>query len=164
MTAKKKQNVMKKIKMIYIVTSGSYSDYHIDAIFSTPEKAVQYTESKDYYNIETYPIDVPPTLRGYYIVEMKQDGTVVHATFKDEVPESYDTRIWFRYDDEWKRDHSGECEPIPVVETTLVSTVITHDENRAIKVTGERRGIILAQNLWGKSQEAAALFDIWNER
>lgn len=45
-------------KKIYIVTSGEYSDYGIDAVFTTKEKAVDYVERHGTdYNIEEYNID-----------------------------------------------------------------------------------------------------------
>ena len=45
-------------KIIYIVTSGEYSDYTIDAVFTTKEKAVDYVEQHGTdYNIEEYELD-----------------------------------------------------------------------------------------------------------
>ena len=45
-------------KKIYIVTSGEYSDYHIEAVFTTKEKAVDYVEQHGTdYNIEEYDLD-----------------------------------------------------------------------------------------------------------
>ena len=45
-------------KKIYIVTSGEYSDYHIEAVFTTKEKAVEYVEQHGTdYNIEEYDLD-----------------------------------------------------------------------------------------------------------
>ena len=45
-------------KKIYIVTSGEYSDYGIDAVFTTKEKAVKYVEQHGtYYKIEEYNLD-----------------------------------------------------------------------------------------------------------
>ena len=45
-------------KKIYIVTSGEYSEYEINAVFSTKEKAVEYVEQHGtYYDIEEYDLD-----------------------------------------------------------------------------------------------------------
>ena len=45
-------------KKIYIVTSGEYSDYGINAVFTTKEKAVEYMEQHETnYNIEEYNLD-----------------------------------------------------------------------------------------------------------
>lgn len=45
-------------KKIYVVTSGEYSDYHICAVFSAKEKAVDYVEQHGTrYDIEEYNVD-----------------------------------------------------------------------------------------------------------
>ena len=45
-------------KKIYIVTSGEYSDYGINAVFTTKGKAVEYMEQHGTnYNIEEYNLD-----------------------------------------------------------------------------------------------------------
>lgn len=45
-------------KKIYIVTSGEYSDYSIDAVFSTKEKAKEYIQQYGTdYAIEEYDLD-----------------------------------------------------------------------------------------------------------
>lgn len=45
-------------KKIYIVTSGKYSDYSINAVFTTKEKAVDYVEQHGTcYNVEEYDLD-----------------------------------------------------------------------------------------------------------
>jgi hypothetical protein len=45
-------------KKIYIVTSGEYSEYGIDAVFTTKEKAVDYVEQHGTrYDIEEYNLD-----------------------------------------------------------------------------------------------------------
>jgi len=48
---------------VYVVTTGEYSDYHIDEIFTDETKAQQYVHLKNilaggyYYNIEPYETD-----------------------------------------------------------------------------------------------------------
>lgn len=47
-------------KIIYAVTSGDYSGYQIDGLFSTQKKAEEYIEhtyDPDYYRIEEYVLD-----------------------------------------------------------------------------------------------------------
>ena len=47
-------------KKIYIVTSGEYSDYRIDAVFSEKEKAEEYVQNNGSdYRIEVYNLDEP---------------------------------------------------------------------------------------------------------
>ena len=46
------------MEKIYIVTSGEYSDYQINAVFSTGEKAEEYVDAYGSdYRIEEYPVD-----------------------------------------------------------------------------------------------------------
>ncbi len=81
--------------MIYVITRGSYSDYHICAVASTQERAEQlrkmYSDSYEMANIEEYEIDVPsdeyynkiPTL--YWEVVIKQNGSLIDIrTYYDE--------------------------------------------------------------------------------
>lgn len=47
-------------KKIYIVTSGNYSDYRIDAVFSKKENAEEYVQNNGSdYRIEDYELDKP---------------------------------------------------------------------------------------------------------
>lgn len=46
------------MEKVYIVTSGEYSDYHINAVFSTREKAEEYVDAQGSdYRVEEYPVD-----------------------------------------------------------------------------------------------------------
>lgn len=69
-------------KKIYIVTSGEYSDYRIDAVFTTKEKAVNYLEQHGTcYNIEEYNIDeeVKKKTQLWYIMFCIEDGNLLEA-------------------------------------------------------------------------------------
>lgn len=74
-------------KKIYIVTSGEYSGYEINAVFTTKEKAVDYIEQHGTnYNIEEYNLDeeVEKKTQLWYIVFGVEDGKLHDAT-----PRSY---------------------------------------------------------------------------
>ena len=62
---------------IFVVTSGEYSDYSINAVFSTKEKAEKYvvatTDEYSHYNIETYKID-------------ECEGAIRRTVFRTEMP------------------------------------------------------------------------------
>lgn len=61
---------------VYIVTSGDYSDYHIDAVFSTIEKAKEYVDAHGSdYRVEEYPVDDTP-------VEKKESIWLVSIDWK----------------------------------------------------------------------------------
>jgi hypothetical protein len=72
------------MKKIYVVTSGSYSDYRIEAVFSTEEKAedfIKHVEVDELNGIEEYDLN-PKTAslvkNGYFMwdVCILKDGTV----------------------------------------------------------------------------------------
>jgi hypothetical protein len=51
---------MSENKQIFIVTTGEYSDYTIDRVFSTRQKAVEYLDTQDdNYRLEVFDIDEP---------------------------------------------------------------------------------------------------------
>lgn len=73
---------------IYIVTSGEYSEYEINAVFTTKEKAVEYVEQNGTrYNIEEYNLDeeVEKKTQLWSIEFCVEDGKLCEAS-----PTSYD--------------------------------------------------------------------------
>lgn len=57
------------MEKVFIVTSGSYSDYNIDAVFDTKEKAEAYIKSfgqydQDFNDIEEYDLNPKTRTRG----------------------------------------------------------------------------------------------------
>lgn len=67
---------------IFIVTSGEYSDYGINAVFSSKEKAEAYfmglPESSRGYSVEEWDVDTEsPLISGTrWIVELRIDGSI----------------------------------------------------------------------------------------
>ena len=59
-------------KTAYVVTSGEYSDYHIDGVFSDKEKAVFFADKDNDRSVEEYDIDDEQMLRqeDWYKVEI----------------------------------------------------------------------------------------------
>ena len=55
---------------VYIVTSGAYSDYHIDAVFINEEKAKAYCECHTDRQIEEYELSDSDTYTPFNIVEI----------------------------------------------------------------------------------------------
>ena len=60
------------MRKVYIVTSGEYSDYGIDRVFSTEEKAKEWVDIitsmyNGNYNIEQYELDAPIPERKEYL-------------------------------------------------------------------------------------------------
>jgi len=119
---------------VWIVTSGEYSDYHINAVFSTEYKATKYCE-KWGGNIEIRNLDepIPDVLWG---IRMGIDGEVISS---------------------WKepcRDATTEgFEFFALNNIAIVWNLKTEDKQRAIKVTNEKRIQILALGIWGDDEK-----------
>lgn len=120
---------------VFVVTQGSYSDYHIEAIFSTKELA----EESGQGDINEWELDPP---KGGWIigiiVRMQKDGNVSEFWEERSDTDSNNPYVGFhRYD----------------VDGNLVWSVKTDDKERAIKVVNEKRIQILAMDIWGDTQK-----------
>ena len=120
---------------VYVVTSGCYSDYHINAIFSTREKAEEYAELlPDANSIEVYVLDGEHK-NGLHtiIVVMDRDGNTSECYLDEYVfcLEKYKLK-WgeFWYDSSRK------------------FYVLAKDKQHAIKICNEKRAMLLAENKW----------------
>lgn len=74
---------------VFIVTSGEYSDYGIDRVFSTEEKAKEWVDviTSMYggnYNIEQYKLDAPiPERKEYMFFEAYiEDDVIIKSNFE----------------------------------------------------------------------------------
>lgn len=124
---------------VYIVTSGSYSDYGIDAVFSTRDLAKKYISSLNSsrfheFVIETWDLDShkEELRKGFklFFVRMDKQGNT------QEIEHS---------------DHEGNYEdPAFDVDSNLISFVLAKDETHAIKIVNERRIRLIAENSWEK--------------
>lgn len=136
------------MKTIYAVSSGSYSAYRTDALFSSKKLAEEFmavVKDNDYNDIEEYQID-PPTAdlikRGYSVwrVHMLKDGTTERVERTNN--EKYDIRsagdhvIWER-----TKAPAYEGKGIPDI---LTSSVWAKTEKLAVKVVNEKRVQMIA--------------------
>ena len=139
------------MKKVYAVSSGSYSDYRVDAIFSTKELAEEFMRcipDNDYNNIEEYEIDPPaPDLikRGYAIwsVYMLRNGDV-------ESVEKNETTLYaignIRHTIWWRtKAPAYKGKGIPDI---LTSKVWAKTEKQAIKIVNEHRIQMIANGEW----------------
>ena len=126
---------------VYIVTSGEYSDYRINAVFSTKEKAEDYLAAEpsnvETPEIEEYEMDMPPSEWWTTIVYMLRDGTV----------KNHQTSL------KRKDEEAGFLflKSVPIYYPAIVElawVVVTKDVDRAIKVVNEKRTQIIALGLW----------------
>ena len=79
-------------KKIYIVTSGEYSDYRIDAVFSKKEKAEEYVQNNGSdYRIEDYKLDEPIVKENklWLISFNLEDGSIEDAKVSNRKKEYY---------------------------------------------------------------------------
>ncbi len=130
---------------VFVVTHGSYSDFHTVAIFSTRELAQNYideSKKRDGYSdinedIEEYELDEPINYESYTEVEMLQNGDTKRTkTFK---PMEVDAQCGFggfSYD-----------------KKSFFWAISTDDKDKAVKVANEKRSQILALGLWGNDRE-----------
>lgn len=128
---------------IYVVTSGEYSDYKIEVIYSTREMAEEYANKhnklKKYGSadeVTEFELDTPIEKHEFiYIIMDKQGNT-------------YSIEREFN-----RKEGFGSAN-----ETVFSWTVQTTDEKRAIKVVNEKRIQILAAGIWGDYKAIEALF------
>ena len=97
----------------YVVTQGTYSDYHIEAVYSSQEKAQAHIDEYDRLNamqqkkwrhdteldIEEYELDLPvEATRGAIRVTLNYKGKITmiyHGTFSEGFPTAWDDdKIW----------------------------------------------------------------------
>lgn len=126
--------------MIYVITSGEYSDYHICAVATTEERAEElcrmYSFGYDTAEIETYEENVPgydwynpePTL--YWRVSFKENG-------ESNIPEQY-------YDRPNLQITVNQTNYVYPNHLT-VSNIIADTEQEAFKIACDHRAKYLAE-------------------
>ena len=121
-----------KKQQIFIITTGEYSDYTIDRVFSTRQKATEYLDTKDdNYTLEVFDIDEPIERKtqlyciSFYLDKKKvwRCDTYYDKRYKDLI------HIGGRYFNNMK---------------TLDIYVESDSRKRALKVASERYGAIIA--------------------
>jgi hypothetical protein len=127
---------------VYIVTSGCYSDYSINHVFSTRELAEEWIGEKinEEYHVEEYEIDPPvdflENIKTSIGVDMLKDGTV--KNIRNDRFGSYDKEARVRA---WSDYHNPP-------EFYLETVILTRDTQTAIKATNEIRLRLLALERW----------------
>jgi len=128
---------------IYVVTSGEYSAYGIEGVFSTKEKAQAFVDAiteaeaagrlglDGPRQIEEILLDAGPVERGErpWRVLMRKDGSVVEV------------RQYECYDNLF-------APPGEVAPAGLDTVCFARDEAHAIKIANERRAMLIAMEMW----------------
>ena len=123
--------------MIYIVTSGEYSDYGICGCFDKKETAQAYIDALqktqwDTYEIEEYELNNTFSTQPFWFVRMDKTGKVLEIKQEGIVG----LRTGFATSFDWRDNLEGG--------------IGADDEMGAAKIMNERRAILIAQNRWGK--------------
>ena len=131
------------MKTVYAVNSGTYSDYRIDAVFSSrklAEEFMAFVKSDDYNDIEEFQIDIPTTnmlKRGYSIwrVHMLVNGDTERIdrteTDKYDIGNANSHNIWKRTE-----ALAFKGKGIPDI---LTSNVWAKTQKQAVKIVNEKR-------------------------
>ncbi len=135
------------MKKVYVVTSGSYSDYGIDAIFTTMELAQAFIDSfnkdkgyNDFNDIDEWDLD-PHEIdlkahRKAYDLRMNKEGQVTGLENSDSTyGHRNNSSISFTIDKVWMNVY---C--------------YADNEEHAVKIANEKRTQILALNRWGENE------------
>lgn len=133
------------MKKVFVVTSGEYSDYGIDAIFSTRELAQSFIDAfkaNKWYEMDIEEWDLDPNKthlkqnRKPYFLRINKKGDVSDLSLAD-------SSYGFNQD-----MPEAEISYTPNLEWMNINC-FADDENHAVKIAGEKRSQILAANLWG---------------
>ncbi len=140
---------------VYVITGGSYDDYHIEAIYTEEGLAAEHLENSqaDPFNqlkLEVWETDQPiPTWLNVIEVEMQKDGKVLKARARGFRSDGIH-RYGFYSFIPWQKTSDGEA--------SIEWRVLAESEERAIEVVNEKRNQIIAGELWGKSKDVENLF------
>ena len=128
------------MKIIYVATRGTYSDYSVVGVFSTRENAQLYMDTfpdREWNDIDEYELNCGVTEiqsgKHFYVVYMQKDGKVLRTGLCD--------YPWISYSQiHWSSQWLGE----PCVPWSSFY-VWAKNETAAIKIANERRIMALAQ-------------------
>ena len=141
------------MRAIYAVSSGSYSDYQIDAVFSTRAKAQKYIDrfpSDDCNGIEEMMLDRPlPSALPLWNVRMLRDGSIEGEITRCDDMDSGSIRRYVYQDRHqvWRRSSAPAYEGMGVPDC-LRSIVWAKDETHAIKIVNDQRAQLIADGEW----------------
>jgi len=138
---------------VYLVTSGTYSDYGVNAVFSTEEKAKEWIgHAINQYYIEEFDLDnfEDRRVKGFN-VRMDRDGncTVSVTTMSiNDKPKYFSISNWD------KRKNQMDIR------------IMTDDEETAVKVANEKRTQAIASNDFKTgtyNYDTCAIFNRWEK-
>lgn len=151
---------------VYLVSSGEYSSYGINCVFSTKEKAEEYINlsieygnyNKDYFDIEEYDLDpeikIPHNykFKYFYTVYTDKEGNISHygsgqTSISILNPEENERLCFTRSSGEitgWFGNDKSDRD----YKIVLMGTINANDLEHAIKIIGEKRIKLITENKW----------------
>ena len=119
---------------VYVITDGEYSDYHIVAIFSNKDAAEALIAKIGEGGIEEWDLDefTPDFLKNHdrWFIRMKKDGTAIEAKKENNSYGITTREIGFD------------------VNNDIYCSIWAKSKEHAIKIAGEKRAQIIAENKW----------------
>lgn len=138
-------------KKIYIVTSGEYSEYHIDAVFSTKELAEDCIQQNGTdYRIEEYNLDeeIDRNTKLWRVEFDIKDGEFKEASVRDYAADDFRDTC---YVSEYFRSHR------------INFFVATETMNKAVKIASERFAAVKANEyIWQRLTKPYGMSYGWN--
>lgn len=132
------------MEKVFIVTSGLYSDYGINAVFSSRELADNYINGDEDYRIEEYDIDTKEKNEKYIKVEMDINGNTKDVEEFYSTDDSYSDRVCFIFN--YNLDKGIRYDKINQL---LCYYSLNNDKTTAIKACNELRAQLIALQIWG---------------
>lgn len=130
---------------VYIVTQGTYSDYHIVGVFITQEHAQALVDlypatlEREKMDIEEWPLeDTPPTPVGMAAYSVSMEATGAASRVERSV-----NQIWAAQNAHTLVYNNGR-ERVP----WMVTHMFARDDEHAIKIANERRAYLIATEQW----------------
>ena len=142
---------------VYVVTEGSYSDYHIVCVWSTREKAQAYVDAAgpESYEIEEYSLDpldyvvaMDAVKNGLsrYEVSMWRDGSLgAVARLYSRGPIAAEPLVV--RGSKWQCGRDGD-DGYYYGQLCLTGDVWARDEQHALKIATEHRAMLIATDQW----------------
>jgi hypothetical protein len=138
---------------VYIIVSGEYSDYRIDAVFLDKTAAEEYVAQNPDASIETRQIgcDMLPEGTRVYRVRMDENGDTADDGMGGVEVVGADRRLSEdSFESDYPRDEYGRYDCSKYVYSGVRRFYVTtkHGEQGALKIANERRRQLVAENQW----------------
>ena len=137
------------MNQIYIATEGTYSDYHILAVFLDKKKAELFAKCFEYVEIEEFNVFEETTLdKIMECLRLKRDIYFVRV----DIAGNTDLILKEDWELSWF-ELTIRKNPVISAADDLCIYVLAKDEKHAVKIANERRVQLIANNEWKKTVE-----------